>query len=144
MNRQPLHVDNFTDKAYSGQPFQNEVTVLVGLSGQFSVVCHDVNLIQGGLVGGIAERVSNTHTVYILNPGDVVIFDAHYCAHYGNDLLTSSARLHFTYAPVAKSKPVEAKALIDAQRSFYKYEHASVYPLVQVAAAPKTKKASRE
>lgn len=135
-----MHIDTITNVPYTGKTFQNEVSVLVGLTGQFSVVCHDVH---GEALdcqdGGLARNVGNTHTIYMLGPGDILIFDAHYCAHYGNELSTPSARMHVTYTRRSNSTTETSAVLIDPQRSFQKYEHAGVYPIVGVAFAQKKK-----
>lgn len=125
--RQAEHLDKLDSPAAfkPQQPFSGEVTVLVGLYGRFRVTCYLYSATQINEEGYLV-RTNNTHVTYDLGPGDVLVFDASYCYHYGDELERAAVRLHFSYrmlVDIPKIRP----AVIDEQRSQEKLDQEHIY-----------------
>ena len=125
--RQKEHLDKLDSSAVRKpyQPFSSEITVLVGLYGRFRVTCYFFSSTAVKDDGHIT-RTSDAHATYDLGPGDMLVFDASYCFHYGDELTKPAIRLHFSYHMV-ESAPENRPALIDSERSKMKINNENIY-----------------
>lgn len=123
--RQKTHLDTLDKNALSEGPFTTTLSIIVGVVGTFSITCYNYDAYAVD-ERDVVYHTHGTNTRYELGPGDMLIFDADYTAHYGDKLESASVRLHVNYHRELEP-PMKRPHLIRTNLSKTKYMSGQVY-----------------